>query len=638
MYSNQYFGVGDLSLVPSPPRSSSYLGVNGYNGNAAYQYFTSQYSAIISNAITQPQINVKTSVSNYTYPAIPIVNIEYGVTPPSITETELQGRIYNNIGHYIPLTPQNISDCTNGSNEVIFNGVEVYGFDCYLSMVDYCRLIPYENATSDANQGRVIVFPCESKYNCDMRYGNQSAKVATRSTSGSGSFPNGIIMTTLSNVLEQWDINSVLQAQDNWRLFYPKPAFAIKDNQPTLHYYCDKKIVNSSIDSYRKFNPLNYDNVDGSYGEIIRMDKLFNELYLFQTSGFNRARFEERALVATTLGDLSTGTGLGLQGYDYVNKEFGLQQQFAFCKSGKAMYWIDAYKGKFLKFSQAGADDVVDAVGLHNYFIKNLKYYWGIPQTYKSGVTTYDVGQYSSIQEYNYVDNACGIDSNIDVETPQTGVGGINLCFDYKNNSVLINFSDIVYNLQIADTFQMAEKIVSGATLEYSEIENKFTSFFNIYPNILFPFKSRVFANFSPMNGTPSVNSLYLYDEGIRGKFFDTNKITTLEFAASPNLGLTKYFDNGRLNVNESGISLLTNVVVSTQNIPSQTIVLNNPSADNRPIWREGVLRYPMMAKGQAQRMRDKDVIIKFTITNDGSDKLVNMTSHETIWRPSFKI
>ena len=400
-----------------------------------------------------------------------------------------------------------------------------------------------------------------------------------------------------------------------------------------------KKIVNSSIDSYRIFNPLNYDNVDGSYGEIIRMDKLFNELYLFQTSGFNRARFEERALVATTLGDLSTGTGLGLQGYDYVNKEFGLQQQFAFCKSGKAMYWVDAYKGKFLKFSQAGADDIVDAVGLHNYFIKNLKYYWGIPAKYKSGVTTYDVGQYSTNEEYNYVDNACGIDGIIDIETEQTGVGGINLCFDYKNNSVLINFSDIVYNLKNGDTFVKSEKIASAATLEYSEIENKFTSFFDIYPNIMFPFKSRVFTNFSPSNGTEfALNALYLYDEGIRGQFYGTNKNTTIELVASPNLGLTKYFDNGRLNVNESGISLLTNVVVSTQNIPPQTIVLNNPTIDNRPIWREGVLRYPMMAKGQTQRMRDKYLILKFTITNDGSDKVVNITSHETIWRPSFKI
>ena len=113
---------------------------------------------------------------------------------------------------------------------------------------------------------------------------------------------------------------------------------------------------------------------------------------------------------------------------------------------------------------------------------------------------------------------------------------------------------------------------------------------------------------------------------------------SVLKFAVNDGLGVTKYFDNGRLNVNESGVSLLSQVKVETQNIPSQTIVLNNSVTDNRPTFREGVLRYPMMAKGAVQRMRDKNLIVEFTIANDGSDKKTQITSHESIIRPSYKL
>jgi hypothetical protein len=631
-YSNTYWRLGDVRTVTSPPIVSGILGVDVYNGSE--QNMIAQYSVIASSDLPTTGI-----VAGAVYTAAPIVNYELGISSPTITTTELQGRIYKNIGHMIPLTPSIIADNTDGSGKVIFNGVEVFGGDCYLSMVDYCRLVPYENTLTDPNSARIVVFPCESKYNCDLRYGNQSAKVATRDTSANTTFPDGILIKSGAfSDLEEWDLNSVLLAQDNWRLFFPRPSFPAIDNQPTLHYYSNKKVVNESQDNYRIFAPLNYNNVDGKYGEITRMDLLFNEMYLFQSSGFCRARFEERALVATTLGDLSTGTGIGLQGYDYVNKEFGLQQQFAFCKSGKAFYWVDAYKGKFIKFSQAGIETPNDIAGFHTYFNSKLKDYWGIPPKYKIGSTIYDVAQYSPIEEYNYIDNSCGIDKIIASDSQQSGVGGINLCYDYKNDSVIIAFSDVIYGLESSGNFVLSTIISQKETIEYSEILNKFTSYHGFYPNIIFPFKQRVITNFSTMNGGNTIEKLYIHDEGIRGELYNSDVLTTLEFIASPHLGLTKYFDNGRLNVNESGISLLSNIEASTQNLAAQNIVLNNSIIDNRPKYLEGLLRYPIMAKGQNQRLRDKDLILKITITNDGSDKLVNITSHETIWRLSYKI
>lgn len=632
MPSNSYHTVGDIALVSSPPQSSSLLGVNIYNGIADIQCFTSQYSAIVSHTIASPYPMINGGEPNPSFPVIPIVNYELGITSPDITESELQGRIYRNIGHYIPLTAQNIADCTDGSNNVIFNGVEVFGFDCYPSMVDYCRLIPYENATADPNCGRILVYPCESKYNCDMRYGNQSAKVATKDVTGNATFPNGILMTTLSNNLEQWDLNSVMLASDNWRLSYPKPSITEIDRQPLLHYFSNFKVIGEKEDAYRIFLPLNFNNVDGRYGEINKMFTQFNNLYLLQTSAFCQARFQERALVATTLGDLSTGTGVGLQGYAYISKDYGTQHRFAFCQSGKSTYWIDSYKGKLLKFSQAGVDTPSLNAYANVYFTNKTKDYWKVPETYDYLGVNYDVNNY---YRYNaYIDNPSGI-NKISSEV-QTGVGGITMVYDYKNESVIIGFTDVYISISPSGT-PASIKLASKETIEYNEVKNAFVDYPTYYSNMFMQFKRMVYMNNSVMNNNSVANAykIYKHNQGVRGSLFGVNKNTKLKFTVAPMLGVPKYFHNGRLNVNESGVSLLSQVVASTQNLASQTIVLNNSSVDKRPQWLEGILRYPIMAKGQKQRLRDKYLTLEFTIANDGSDKLVQITEHTTMFAPS---
>lgn len=649
-YTNTYSSIYGADIMPFPTTNSgSSFGVTNYIGDVnsnSYQYTRAGYSVAVSAAIDN-QFGLASLIGYSSW--LGVANYTLGVTSPTITTTELETRIYNNIGHFIPLTPDNIAAATDSSGNIIFNGVEVYGGDCYLGYYDSCRLIPYQNATSNNNFGTGLIFPCESEYNFDMRNnragdGNgQYAKVGTQKTvHQGGQFNQGIIMSyNNGNIYELFDLNKVMLAYDNWYNFFPKPATPTYLRQPILHYFSNTKIVGETTDSYRIFLPNNFNQVDGSFGEIIHMDKLFNDLYLFQNSGFCRARFKERAMVATTLGDLSTATGEGLQGYDYVNKEVGLQSQLALTRSGKAFYWIDALKGKFLKFSQAGVEDVSAATGMHNYIYNLSKNFWRIPPTYFSGSggigVNYNVGQYTT-KEYSYVDAPCGIDADPNGNTPLTSAGGIQLAYDYKNESVILCFSDVVYSLYTEDGFDHNEIISPAQTIEYNELINKMITRHDFKPNFICNFNSRVLYNYSPMNGGTDIHKLYVHDEGVRGELFGNNYNTKIKFAVNPHLGVTKYLHNGRLNVNELGVSLLQSLDIYTQNLATQSIVLNNSSVDSRPICLEGTLRYPLMQQNQDQRIRDKYAILEFTITNDGSDKLVDMTSHETLWMPSQKL
>jgi hypothetical protein len=645
--SGTYIQVGQPFAFLTADSSGSQLGVNQYSGAIgllATQIFSSQGSVVIPITSTiETAICVNSGQSNPAYPAYPSVNYELGIGTPAITQTELENRIYNNIGHFVPINSATIADCTTGGR-VVFNGVEVWGGDCYPDLFDECRLVPFQNNSSDINIARGIVFPCESSLNFQLRTNetidNQYARVATWNVYPPASFfPDGIVLSNHGNRYESFSINSVLQAADNWYDFFPKPAIEEKTDFPLLHRWSNQKITNETIDSFRVFLPNNYNNVNGAQGEIIRCEPLFNYLYILQTNGFCRARFQDRTLVPTTQGQLGTGTGIGCDGYDYISREDGVQQQFAFCKGFDSFYFINSYKGRFLRFAQDGLKCLSD-YGMHNWFANKTKDYWKIPKNWTdpNTSTVYEVLNWSADEGYNYIDNSSGIDYYPYSGNQQAGVGGINLCYDKKNNSVLIAFSDVWYALSLEETFQFSTQIATKETLEYSETLNKFVGFHGFYPNQLMSYKNKILMNYSPMNGGGyDLEALYYYNEGIRGSLFNQVQQSQLSVYVAPELGMPKYFDNAYLNVNQSAVSLLNSVTANTQNLSPQTIVLNNPSVDNRPTWKEGFLRYPIMTKRQAQRIRDKYVRLDYVFDNDGSDTLIDIPSHKTDWRESNK-
>ena len=282
-------------------------------------------------------------------------------------------------------------------------------------------------------------------------------------------------------------------------------------------------------------------------------------MYYYQENGFGRVRFKERALVTTSIGQLDTGTGLGWAGYIYINRKNGLQNQWAFVNSGRAHYWVDAAQGKMCRFSQAGFDIPSDLYGMHNFFTGISANYWVIPQKiYVGGVLTYNNTNYDP--NYPMIDNPCKI-------------GGINAVYDFKNDAVLFTFTPVKYNVTNVigePTPSVYTAFNSPQTIEFNEKLNKFQTFHSFIPKIYFNFKRNYLSQ-----GGETTNRIWTHDEGSKGMIYGSLTNSELIFNIKPEATESKYFDNGRLQV-QSGQSLITQLTITSPQIAAQILNLTN--------------------------------------------------------------
>ncbi len=547
----------------------------------------------------------------------------------------MENRVYYNIGHCIPINATTLAAAYDAVNDdYVFNNVEVWGGDCYLDYFGYARLVPAyfwengehvaecdfysDNAIPDYAIG--LMFPVESKFNIAMRSGDDYPKVGTKplttyceSDSGfpnpTSVFPNGIYYAAEDNQKpEAFDINSVLQAHDLVSNYNAKKQLLNPDitDFPLMEVHSLQKFYGENFDSYRKFLVNNFQFANGAYGEITSIEQLLGNLYVLQLNALGRMRFRERELINTTTGTVNTGTGQGYSGHDYISTMYGSQHQFGIVNSTKSIYFPDAEKGKWLRFGQDGVNDLSDSYDAR-WMQTKLREYWY-------------VSEQSQIFENKFYDNP-------------SYLGGILGVFDYKNNSVIISFTDRKEQTDLKGIFTVG----TPETVEYNEMINAFQTYHSFYPKHFLQIKQ----NYLSLNPSASDGNVYAHDEGILGKIYDVNQPTILRFVANPLPQVACVFDNLLLAVDGDGVNeninlgILSKVTGKTNIIPLQTVVLNNTVLDDRPEFREGIFVMPLMQQDQDIRLRGSWCEIELTADNDGSDKLIRLTQATTKYRTS---
>lgn len=547
-----------------------------------------------------------------------------------VTQVALENRVYHGIGHFVPINATTLAAAFDGANTYVFNNVEVWGGDCFTDFFGLDRLVPkyaepggghnfdcafYDNH-HNPDYAIGLIFPVESKFNHSMRAGETYEKVATRPLStGCGRtsvFPAGFFFSTDDNKkMEDFNVNKVLQAKDKLGLYNSKPTLLNPDVEdfPLMEIYAGAKFYGEEFDSYRRFLINQRQFAQGKYGEITCIRELFGQLYVYQRQAFGKIRFNERELVNTETGSVTTGTGLGYGGHDYISTEFGTQHQFSVVNNGKALYSVDAEKGKLIRFAQDGVmklSDMDDArwIGL------KLRDYW------------YAIDDTPATFENNFYDNP-------------SYLGGIHGVFDFKNDAVVYTFTQRKEHRKSSISPDNPLGIVTvgeAKTVEFSEVNSAFATYHGFAPKWYLRMKQ----NYLSMNPSGADNNVFMHEEGIRGSIYGANQNSLLRFVSNPENSDPKTFDNGLLEV-VGNVEIVKQVTAVTNIIPMQTITLNNPALDRRPAYREGRLVYPIMQKNQSVRLRGQYAKLEYTIENDGSDKLVRLTQHETRYRLSSR-
>lgn len=524
-----------------------------------------------------------------------------------LTNISLEQSRFETTGHFQP-----VNNATFNCPDIV-NGIQVFGGDCYLNYVDFVRAYPDIDLISNnelgyavAPMGQSIVFPLESTINHALRQrpSDQEPSLANNGLKPHGTvenvgpfydnvFQNGLFTsrdfsttppTINTELLEEWDYQKVLFFDERIRFYTTEPFLFNPGNRfPVRWRYSELKIYGDPIDNFRKFLAFNFRDSDGRFGDIMASSFLMDNIYFLQEEAFGRLRAYERALLQDQNGrNLVTGTGERLDGEDYISTVYGTQHQWSLANSGKSLYWVDSNKRKLMRFAGDGLVQLSDVRGAHQFFNKILP-------------------------EYKNADNP-------------TNVKGIVSNYDHKNEMVYVTFT--------SNDKDNPELNSIHTTISFNENLDKFISYHSYIPT--FYISTRLHMLSYDLHSVNTVlNTFYLHEAGLRGRFYGVDYPSKLDVIVQENNMLHKVFDNLRMNINNGGSQIFDALTMVTET-QSETL---NITSDNRPAYKEDVLRLPLRTLEQLDRMRGKHIKLQFnfTNTNDIISRFTNLVTHYRI-------
>ncbi len=500
-----------------------------------------------------------------------------GVNADSLAQS-----IYIPTGHFQPINETVKAQILSGG-KYIFDGVEVWGGDCYVDMFSYARVYAQNDLT---NHSIAIgnAFPCEMKYNGLLRKGNTWQKSGFLAQTPY--FPDGVNKDNMEPEL----INSVLLYSEANALYTGIPLnYSFQSDFSMRWYYSDFKTDGELVDSWRLFPVNQFADIDGRFGNITGCTSLYDQIYSFQERAFGRLRILDRVpLQDPATGGLKIGTGGVLDYIEYTSIMYGTQNSLSIINTGKAVYWIDVLGKTICRFSQNGFEQIDIVHGMHNYI------------------------------------QALFSSSNYDFSANNPSLrGGIHGIYDKENKEVLFSF----INRQDLDAdFPVL-------TLGFSELISAFSSFYSFRPRKYLQFASYVLSYnaFIGLNPDGQVYRHNVPDQNY-AEFYTVVYDTILEFVSNVNSDETKMFDNLALN-GDNFKSICTSVAMVTD----QTTDIVTPVSDTRAKYREGTLVFPMRSFTAVERTKGQYCVVTVTIANSGQTSL-KLKSAQVTYRYSRKI
>jgi len=270
--------------------------------------------------------------------------------------------------------------------------------------------------------------------------------------------------------------------------------------RPATITWSAKKFIGSKVDSYRIFQPLDFADLDLTYGEISHHDVLNNAFYTWQDYSFQRQYFRDASLLGGDSGsDIVVGSGsiLGAPGVELTS--IGCDKKWSIIKgnnqNGKeTAYWYNDRLKKFVRIAGDGINVISDR-GLVSFITENGKY---VRDEYKS--------------------------------LTGRGVHGV---WNDRHSEAIFTFK---YRPPLAEADQ-------AFTVAYDEIKNGFVSFHSYYPNIYLTYQNTYFST-----KPDEQNKIYLHDSGTEANFYGTQNEGNITMVMNYDGNMPKYFEALQVN------------------------------------------------------------------------------------------
>lgn len=283
---------------------------------------------------------------------------------------------------------------------------EVYGGDTYIGyMIEYRSL--WDDALlqvmDNTSRGReivtIIMYPVETTINLNLRsddiqkyipwtasvdvigvVGEDTAQqndndmpkyqIQERVSQGISLFPKAYPQ----ELGDLYRYNRAYSVMDKSKIFIPEPFdFVETETFDTRIYHSLSKINGEYIDSWLKFLPSNYIEVESEFGEIQRLININGRVICLQNTGVCVLGINDRSLVKdNNPGSITLGTGGILNRYDYVSFTSGIDRHDAAVGSDETLYYVDAKRKRIYMLGEG--DVPISAVKGINSQLKQFTY------------------------------------------------------------------------------------------------------------------------------------------------------------------------------------------------------------------------------------------------------------------------
>lgn len=233
-----------------------------------------------------------------------------------------------------------------------FQRVDMFCGDCYIQPMEYTSLHKYYNSKTVYQAVANINYsiPVETSYNLAYTYGEEPSRSILKEHVVVDSDSSSYVQEESSNVANRYSqtkpeyaYNTVYSTNATSRVFQ---AYDPDNNEEDFSYRCrysNAKSLNEEVDSWCKFMPANYLDVDSKFGDITGLCKFHNYLYYWQESAFGKFSVNERSqLIDQNNMALALGSGGVLDRYDYITEYAGMKDnQFVNVTTPTSVYWWD---------------------------------------------------------------------------------------------------------------------------------------------------------------------------------------------------------------------------------------------------------------------------------------------------------
>ena len=288
-----------------------------------------------------------------------------------------------------------IAKIINGQTRYIVSGIQIFGGDCYINILDikrsiidfgllylrmqvlsqeynpathaYPKAFQYPSMTTGYSLGEALIVPLQSEMNLSLRLEKHIAKDRSYSLAFSNPigddivvtaqpFANGIKWRNYDDLIIQYPQHEQYLYDDSYTskhvdIKYPAyPEYLDRNNiWPARMRFSEKKTPGEIIDSYRIFKVENYRELNKLGGRITNLFAQGDRLYYFMDRLIGYIPVGERAMQSGQGGyAVVMGVGGEYERADDRDKFFGVQHMFGIVQVPDGFVWFDSIKKAWL--------------------------------------------------------------------------------------------------------------------------------------------------------------------------------------------------------------------------------------------------------------------------------------------------